>query len=63
MQLLQLPVVQFKERFPQGVLVETRNGFPVAEGTIRFSRSARIYSDGFAKACWYVVCHGLMLGR
>ena len=40
MQLLQLPVVKFKERFPPGILVETHNGFPVPEGTIRFSCNA-----------------------
>jgi hypothetical protein len=49
LQLLHLLVVSFKERFPPGVLVETRNGLPVPEGTVRFSRNARLYSDGSAK--------------
>ena len=48
-QLLHLPLVRFLERFPPGVFVETRSGFPVPAGTIRFSRNARLYSDGSAK--------------
>ncbi len=31
------------------MLIETRNGFPVPAGTIRFSKSARLYTDGSAK--------------
>ena len=40
--------MQYKGQYPPGVLVETRQGFPVPAGTIRFSRSARLYTDGSA---------------
>ena len=48
-QTLFCPVVRFRERHPAGVFVETRNGFPVPPGTIRFAKNARLYSDGSAK--------------
>jgi hypothetical protein len=47
-QLLAPPVVEYKETYQPGVMVETRQGFPVPAGTVRFSKGARLYTDGSA---------------
>jgi hypothetical protein len=46
--VLSVPRRVYSETFGPGEFWETRNGFPVPFGTVRFTRGARLFTDGSA---------------
>jgi hypothetical protein len=43
------PTIEYRQDFPEGDFVETRNGVRQPEGSLRFVAGADIYTDGSAK--------------